>query len=1122
MAGASPFEAFVNAELPKRPFTAVDPSTVTPGKLPVTTGVGLGLTFVDPSTLLPPGLNGKSAYELAVDGGFVGNESAWLLSLKGADGVPGAKGDKGDVTTLQVRGELPDVADLPDPSNLEDGVAYYIFQRLYAVYSHMWVDCGNQAGPAGVGIRILGSLKRIEYLPTGGNTVGDAYIVANRMYVWTGNIWEWIGQQGAPGASAYQLAVADGFRGDLTAWILSLRGKSAYELALDGGYSGTQAQWLATAQGPVGPQGPQGEQGERGDPALVLDFRGIVADTNSFPGSPAIGDAYLVGDPDSGLELPLYAWTGAQGWINVGKIQGPRGQTGATGPKGDKGDTGDSAYEVAQKRGFLGNVDQWLNSLTGARGKSPFDIAAENGFLGNEAAWLLTLVGPQGDQGPPGTGLKISGKAANQAGLPVTGQADEAWVIGSNVWYWYSNQWNDLGQWIGDTGPQGEVGPPGPPLVFKGTMATTTEMNALPNPQNGWLVNIGSNFWAHNGTTWSDLGNFAGPIGPQGLKGNKGDQGDPFMIVASLPDTTLRPATSLPNQAYLIAGHLTVYDPDAHVWNDLGSIRGPQGPQGIQGIQGPQGEGVHILGKLNSTADLPASAAEIGDGYLIGTHYWGWTGTAFEDFGAIQGPKGDKGDIGPQGIQGIQGVKGDQGSLWIVVDRDPNPVDGRVGDYFINSITNEFFRKNTNLAWTPQGTLGGGTVNDHVADGKSYVRKDNDWVELVFPIPADVANDNKKYIRSNRAWVELTYPVDEAPVDAKTYARKSQAWVELTLLEAPMDGEAYLRKSGAWFALPHYTTEAPNDGKKYIRTNQAWAELVFPILDAPNDTKSYVRKGAAWVELVFPTAAISSDAPNDAKTYARKSGAWSELTLLEAPNDAKAYVRQGQAWVELVFPTAAISADAPNDGAQYVRKNQSWSTIVFPIAADAPNDGKKYVRSGAAWAELVFPIAADVPNDNTLYGRKNGAWAAVPAGVPEAPTDGKKYVRTNSSWTEAAAGLTEAPTDGHQYLRKNSTWARLDRYTLNVATVTDTLDLAACQVFVVSAAAARTLVFANAPDATRSMVVVVRVAGNTAAITWPTGIRWNAGTAPALGATWTLVTLLWDGQYWHGSVGGSA
>jgi hypothetical protein len=40
-----------------------------------------------------PGPEGKSAYDVAVENGFLGTETQWLLSLKGE---PGPKGDKGD------------------------------------------------------------------------------------------------------------------------------------------------------------------------------------------------------------------------------------------------------------------------------------------------------------------------------------------------------------------------------------------------------------------------------------------------------------------------------------------------------------------------------------------------------------------------------------------------------------------------------------------------------------------------------------------------------------------------------------------------------------------------------------------------------------------------------------------------------------------------------------------------------------------------------------------------------------------------------------------------------------------------------------------------------------------
>lgn len=44
----------------------------------------------------PTGMDGDSAYEVAVANGFSGTESEWLASLVGATGAQGSKGDQGD------------------------------------------------------------------------------------------------------------------------------------------------------------------------------------------------------------------------------------------------------------------------------------------------------------------------------------------------------------------------------------------------------------------------------------------------------------------------------------------------------------------------------------------------------------------------------------------------------------------------------------------------------------------------------------------------------------------------------------------------------------------------------------------------------------------------------------------------------------------------------------------------------------------------------------------------------------------------------------------------------------------------------------------------------------------
>ena len=68
---------------------------------------------------------GKSAYEIAVEHGFIGSEELWLESLKGANGEKGDKGDKGekgDNITFEVgtvtTGENPEVTFVKESENL--------------------------------------------------------------------------------------------------------------------------------------------------------------------------------------------------------------------------------------------------------------------------------------------------------------------------------------------------------------------------------------------------------------------------------------------------------------------------------------------------------------------------------------------------------------------------------------------------------------------------------------------------------------------------------------------------------------------------------------------------------------------------------------------------------------------------------------------------------------------------------------------------------------------------------------------------------------------------------------------------------------------------------------------
>jgi hypothetical protein len=75
-----------------------------------------------------------------------------------------------------------------------------------------------------------------------------------------------------------------------------------------------------------------------------------------------------------------------------------------------QGIRGLSAYQVAVLEGFVGTVQNWLDSLVGVDGDSAYQVAVNNGFVGSEAAWLSSLVGADGADGSSDTAAQVLAK----------------------------------------------------------------------------------------------------------------------------------------------------------------------------------------------------------------------------------------------------------------------------------------------------------------------------------------------------------------------------------------------------------------------------------------------------------------------------------------------------------------------------------------------------------------------------------------------------------------------------------------------------------------------------------------------------------------------------------------
>ena len=158
------------------------------------------------------GKDGKSAYQIAIENGFVGTEIEWLESLKGADGKDGINGKDGADGLPGKDGiDGQNGADGQDGVNGSDGKSAY--------------EIAVANGFTGTEAEWLENLKGID------------------------------GKDGADG-----LPGKDGVDGEPGA--NGTDGKSAYIIAVEHGFTGTETEWLASLKGADGKDGADGQPGK--------------------------------------------------------------------------------------------------------------------------------------------------------------------------------------------------------------------------------------------------------------------------------------------------------------------------------------------------------------------------------------------------------------------------------------------------------------------------------------------------------------------------------------------------------------------------------------------------------------------------------------------------------------------------------------------------------------------------------------------------------------------------------------------------------------------------------------------------------------------------------------------
>ena len=383
------------------------------------------------------GTDGKSAYEIAKDYGFEGNEEEWLESLRGEQGPEGPMGPQGE------RGFSAYAAWKALPGN-ENGTVEEFIESLRGEKGEAFKyedfteeQLANLVGPQGPqGERGFSAYAAWKTLP--GNEKGT---VEEFMESLKGEK----GEQGPKGEK--------GDKGDA--------GLSAYMLAKTyDGFNGTMQEWLDTLvgpQGPEGPMGPQGEKGEKGD-------RGLQGENGL--------SAYMLAKTYDGFEGSLPEW--------LDSLKGPMG------PQGPKGEA--FKYEDFTEE-QLNQLIRDIELGAGGLGKSAYEIAKEHGFKGTEKEWLDSLKGERGEKGEQGP----KGDKGDQGEVGPQGPAGDK----------------------GDKGDQGEVGPQGP-QGEKGEVGPQGPMG--PQGEKGEA-------FKYEDFTEEQLADLIGPKGEKGEQGEVGPQG---------------------------------------------------------------------------------------------------------------------------------------------------------------------------------------------------------------------------------------------------------------------------------------------------------------------------------------------------------------------------------------------------------------------------------------------------------------------------------------------------------------------------------------------------------------------------------------------------------------------
>jgi hypothetical protein len=1001
-------------------------------------------------------LEGQSTYELWLAEGNVGDETAFLLSLKGAKGtdgqsayqlwesqpgnagkteaeflnsLKGAKGADGkngtDGTGVNVLETLTpeDFAQVVAEGMSAKGDAYLVETFMYIYNGTSWVKSNSIQGPEGKGLNYLGLWPDGVPLPT-----GNTY-VAGDTFVWNHSLWTLVEQ---PSRQWVDIGVP------------GPEGKSAYETykEIPGNENKTKEEFIASLKGQDGTNGTNGES--------------AYETYKKQPGNSDKTEAEFIAS--------------------------------LKGDKGDTGDTGKSAYEVWLETNPGKTEAEYLESL---EGKSAYEVwEAQPGNTGKtEAEYLAAIKGAKGD---PAVAFEIVAKLTNVSELPRPGVATEAYYVGKDLYVWIEAEadYENMGSLDGQSAyeiavDKGFVGDEdawllslhGGNLVIKGTKPTSGDITSLPTPQeqDAYLAADTDHLWMYIGGIWTDLGKFGGESAYElwkrqagneskteqefldSLKGTNGTNGTNGQSAYELWEeqagnvgkTEAEFLASLEGQS---AYQLWVSQPGNTGKTEAEFLESLKGTDGTNGTNGTNGKPVVYKGQVSTRTDLDTGTYAENEAYVTQDTrhlYVRQADDSWTDMGIFSGKDGTNGTDGKSVFE-----------EWVALPENS----GKTFDDFLTTLKGadgQGINPKGNVATVADlDTIVNPVKNDAYtvdADGHLYVFDGATWDDLGYMRGAQgiqgATGQGINIVESVELLSERPAASTLSPGDA-VFVNENKMLYQVNELgvfgpginiEGPQgergeqgpQGEtgASIQIMGSYPNLGELQTEHPtgNPGEGYLIGPNLYVYGINPVgggtewydvgeVKGPKGDQGIqgLRGFKGEIGPVGPRGSVWIMLPKGQQTPTGSNGTAGDWAVNEA--FITFYNDSVSGWTE-VGPLVPGGINSPSAAlGKVIRFGSDW----IPLPVDAvpnPTEGKIYVMEGTAdsktnWTELVIPESVPPvtsPVQGKQYVMLGGAggtadWAEVTipaAGIPEVPANTTiPQGRTSSGWTAVMAAPT--------------------------------------------------------------------------------------------------------------------